>query len=171
MLTTVNLGEESSNFIAFSFNFRFLKIQNRNWENKNKDVGIEDVFMPHLACIWKNAEVWSRSSLKMWSCLNPWVRSTVLTANPHWVSSIFIRHPQELTMGWWLPCSFLESGTLWWLFGAGFDRQEDIQALLGKTAKSESGKEDEGAERRDVRSQEATQGMCGKCGGGESGKG
>lgn len=60
------------------------------------------------------------------------------------------------------------------MFEAGFDRQENMPALLGETLKGESGKDregDEGADRWDVCSLETSQGMCGKCGGGECGKG
>lgn len=56
------------------------------------------------------------------------------------------------------------------MFEAAFGRQENIPALLGETLMCESGKDwegDEGADRWDVCSLETTQGMCGKCGGGE----
>ena len=54
--------------------------------------------------------------------------------------------------------------------GLALTRQEYI-GHCWETVKGESGKGgDEGAERWDVCSQETAQGMCGKCGGGESGK-
>lgn len=49
-----------------------------------------------------------------------------------------------------------------------------MPALLAETLKGESRKDwegDEGADRWDVCSLETSQGMCGKCGGGEYGKG
>lgn len=54
----------------------------------------------------------------MCSCLKPWVRSTVLTANPHWMSSILVLCPWKLTIGrWLLPWIWVITMIVWgWLW-------------------------------------------------------
>lgn len=104
MLTTVNLVEESMDFIAFPFNFiiNFLKFRKKNWGAKNRGVGTEDISIPYLVGIWTMPGSETDHPWKMCSYLKPWVRSTALTANPHWMSSILVLCPWKLTIGHWL---------------------------------------------------------------------